>query len=74
MYDLFGEKYAATAQGSMSSIQGGLGPLIFVPSAGYVMQYISGEWLYRGVAACLTFALIIFVISTKNTTFQRYHK
>eukprot|EP01084_Bolivina_argentea_P154622 269494_1 len=72
MYDLFGDKYAATAQGSMSSVQGGLGPLIFVPGAGYVMQYISGQWLYRGVAVFLTFALIIFVISTRNTTFHSH--
>lgn len=69
MYDIFGKKYAATAQGSLSSINSGLGPLMFVSSAGYIMQYVSGQWLYRIVAIWLIFALILFLITTRKVKF-----
>ena len=70
MADLFGEKYAATAQGSANSIKGGIGPLLFILSSGFVMQYISGQWMYRGVAIWLIFALTLFVITTRKEHFN----
>ena len=73
MFDLFGEKYAATAQGSMNSIQKGFGPLLFMIGSGFVMQYVSGQWMYRGVVVWLVTALITFVVSTRNVQFLDAH-
>merc|ERR1712129_116766 len=62
IYDLFGEKYAASAQGSLSAIRSGLGPLLWVSSSGFVLQFVSGKWCYRIVAIGITLSLIAFVL------------
>merc|ERR1711920_368976 len=69
--DLFGEKYAASAQGSIASIRSGLGPLVWVSLSGYVMQFVSGKWCYRIVAIALSLSLCLFVVANKTKTFHR---
>eukprot|EP01084_Bolivina_argentea_P061780 112936_1 len=63
---IFPEHLAVTAQGLMSSIRFGFAPFLFLFIAGYVMEYLGGKWLYRGLAFTVFIALIVFYMLSRE--------
>ena len=57
---IFPQHLAVSAQGLMSSIRFGFAPFLFLIASGYIMEYVGGQWLYRGLAFAVFLTLIAF--------------
>eukprot|EP01084_Bolivina_argentea_P026170 48609_1 len=63
---IFPKHLAVTAQGLMASVRYGVAPFIYLFIAGYIMEYLGGQWLYRILAIITFVSLIMFYFLSKN--------